>query len=869
MRSLVAHSFVLLMLASPSGWRLGTQDGPRVETSGITSFTFSKDYFPGTVDRDGWKLSGSEIMRLTGHRGQLFAATSMFRDPWMSERYPGYTGAQVLRKPSSGASWEADISFGTRYLRVDALESVQFTHDSSGQALPEPVVMLVSGIWDLGPDASGRNRWISVAIRDDETGDWTISRIAQVPDTDRDFASVRAMKVHRDRETGMQYLFVGAANGGVFKGVFDPATEGRIRWFARDEVNSTYGRPQSMTVCNGSLYASFDYGGITVKQQTGGIFRRIDGEPPQWESVYRNYNPRFARWNQTARGITCVAAEDGSGGEVILTALESIPEPVVVRIEPANDHRAVTELNYLDLFTTDFGEPPKSDESGLVAAALNYMEPFENPDSGTVDRFLTTNIRHPRDPAEGKNGAYFLVRRSAARYDWGEIKPDPGFAAGSTLRGVRTIEKSPFPDEPDAYYFGGYAAGIVEPMQSNTAWIYSRHVLDFLEGIRTGRPATGLGGGIILSPGDVQVGSSAVSYLDPEFLQEGALAVFADQRGEIWAAEIDRRTGLFRNSDGKQFRIDGGLSQWSRYSNGPEWGLDANGPAIFYLKDNEQGAGQLWRAEAPWDSLRLTQLTTDQETHNWVAGAAVNSAAPSTRVIICRGRPEASGNVSAWADEDRPNEPTPFADPAVVARWAYNSELITFAHRALPDQAQPSQVQLVDALASTTRTITADSGNKIDPWLWQAPEFGGEWLLAVNIDGRAPGIYRDTRHDGSAWERIATITLPADAPHPALKSVEPVNGGCGAFGRSYFTVQAGADTDADTSIWIFGFDPAGDHRVRRLDDGILTGKPARRLDPESLAGERELFVYYTLLEGGGAQLRLCRTGIFDERTKEP
>lgn len=264
MRSFLVHSSVWLMLASPSAGRLGAQEGPRVESSEITSFAFSKDYFPGTLDQNGRKLSGSEIMRLTGHRGQLFAATSMFRDPWMSERYPGYPGAQVLRKRSSGASWEADISLGTRYLRVDALESVQFTHDSYGQALPEPVVMLVAGIWDLGPDASGRNRWISVAIRDDETGDWTISRIAPVPHTDRGFASVRAMKVHRDRETGMQYLFVGAANGGVFKGVFDPATEGRIRWLAGDEVDSTYGRPQSMTVCNGSLYASFDYGGITV-----------------------------------------------------------------------------------------------------------------------------------------------------------------------------------------------------------------------------------------------------------------------------------------------------------------------------------------------------------------------------------------------------------------------------------------------------------------------------------------------------------------------------------------------------------------------------------------------------------------------------
>jgi acetyl esterase/lipase len=397
----------------------------------------------------------------------------------------------------------------------------------------------------------------------------------------------------------------------------------------------------------------------------------------------------------------------------------------------------------------------------------------------------------------------------------------------------------------------------------------SRQVLEFLDGIRTGRPTAGLGGETVLSLGDVQMGSSTVAYLDPEFLQEGALAVFADQAGGIWAAEIDKHTGLFRNNDGKQFRIDGGLSQWSRYSNGPEWGLDAAGPAVFYLKDNEQGAGQLWRAEPPWDQPRRAQLTTDKEIHNWIAGAAVNSLAPSTRVIVYRGRPGASGNVNAWIDEDRPDEPTPFATPMVVARWAYNSGLITLASRALPGQTESSQVQVVDTYAGTTRTITADAGNKIDPWLWQAPEFDYEWLLAVNVDGRALGIYRDTHRDGRPWERIATIALPADAPHPALKSVEPVNGGRGAFGKSYFTVQAGGDADPDTSVWLFGFDPAGQHLVRRLDDGPITGRAARRLDPESLIGERELFVYYTLAGSGPAQLRLCRTGIFDESATQP
>jgi len=34
-----------------------------------------------------------------------------------------------------------------------------------------------------------------------------------------------------------------------------------------------------------------------------------------------------------------------------------------------------------------------------------------------------------------------------------------------------------------------------------------------------------------------------------------------------------------------------------------------------------------------------------------------------------------------------------------------------------------------------------------------------------------------------------------------------------------------------------------------------------RLDPESLVGEREMFVYYTLVGDGPSQLHRCQTGV--------
>ena len=387
-------------------------------------------------------------------------------------------------------------------------------------------------------------------------------------------------------------------------------------------------------------------------------------------------------------------------------------------------------------------------------------------------------------------------------------------------------------------------------------------VIAFLKTLPGASPASPPKQTLDFTPDDARMGSAEQAYIDAEFLPTGGLAVFLDSGAALWIGAIDPATGLFRSANGCDYRVDSPISKWSRYSNGPEWGLDAQGPALFYVKDNAQGAGQLWRAEPPWDRPRLTQLTHDRDTHNWICEPSVNPARPSTRVIVYHGKPRAPGNVNVWLDEDTAGQLNPFTERMIVARWGGDSHLITFAYRAQSTQAKPSQVTLVDTDTGKSRAITDDEGHKIDPWLWRAPEFGGELLLAANVDSRALVIYRDLKRDGrSPWQRIAALSLPAAARPQTLKSVEPVNGGCGAFGRSYFTVQAGDDKDKDTSIWLFGFSPDGSHLIRRLDEGASTGKPARRLDPESCIGERELFVYYTLVGDGSSQLHRCRTGV--------
>jgi len=372
----------------------------------------------------------------------------------------------------------------------------------------------------------------------------------------------------------------------------------------------------------------------------------------------------------------------------------------------------------------------------------------------------------------------------------------------------------------------------------------------------------------IWQPQDTMIGSTGVSYRDPELLQQGGLMVFADDKGDVWLSEMDVQTGHFKDSaDGRQHRVDGPISKWSRYCNGPEWGLDARGPALFFIKDNVEGTGQLWRAAPPWDKPQLTQLTHDTDIHNWICEPSVSATLPTTRVIIYRGGGPKGGNVTAWLDEESPAQPHAFTERAFLARFSINTPHITWSPRQRAGDRSTTQVSLLDTGNRKIRIITADGGAKYDPWLWHAPEFDGELLLCVNLDERALAIYRDTRRDGhTPWSRIAEIRLPADAPHPQLKSCEPVNGGRGAFGRSWFTAQGGDDKDADTSIWLLGFHRDGEHTARRLDDGATSHTAARRLDPETLVGDRELFVYYTRLSDKGSELRRCRTGVLKAET---
>ena len=291
---------------------------------------FTRDYVPGTRDANGKFMGGTETLRLVAHDGKLFAGNGFWTDQPGDDPSPG---AQILVKRGPNEPWEVSRSFaGT--VRINAMESFTFTTDHSGKKLDDPVTLLLADAGLVRARRSGRLRCL---VHDDATGKWEESLIT--PHAPR--AYIRAFGFHRDAETGMEHVYAGTGAGEIYRGGFDLAAPGRIRWNAEPEYanpdfdGGAFKRCQGFTVANGKLYAS-----VSPR-----LLERQDGLKPKWNEVFR-WNPE-QRAGAGLRGITAVPAPSGDH-EVIIGSREQ--EGRILRIDPMRDYAVTDELNSRDFF---------------------------------------------------------------------------------------------------------------------------------------------------------------------------------------------------------------------------------------------------------------------------------------------------------------------------------------------------------------------------------------------------------------------------------------------------------------------------------------------------------------------------------------
>ena len=420
----------------------------------IPELTYQKNYEPGTYDVNDLFMGGTEILWLVPHQGKLMAGVGYWRDEPGSD--PA-SGAQLLIKESSSTNWKVFKNFGLQYLRVDALASLQLTTDADGNSLSSPFQFLAVGTSDqLAPFET--NVW----IYDDNEETWHNTILGS--DAVANQAYVRQVFTYKDKVTGIDYIFAATASGKLYKGTYSSGANHKILWESTPELNAgpNKTRIHSFTVANGDLYIS--RGVAPTNPGEGGLFRRIDGENPQWHHVYE-WDLARADDKPGMRGITAVADPVGGSHQVIIGAVESTG--TIHRIDPENDHVGVIEFNFKDYFIELWG----SLGGGATLAAYNDMLPVKLANDQT-SHLLGLWVNHPQRSIAPYSGSRFLARFADGTYSYQEMfdYQNP-IAQGQELRGCRTIVASPFSNEPATWYFGGYDAGGAGK-KHNTAWIY-------------------------------------------------------------------------------------------------------------------------------------------------------------------------------------------------------------------------------------------------------------------------------------------------------------------------------------------------------------------------------------------------------------
>ena len=224
-----------------------------------------------------------------------------------------------------------------------------------------------------------------------------------------------------------------------------------------------------MAEANGVLYAA---SGISSEEPlSGGLFRRVDGDKPRWELVWRWPHQIRAQGDETEimRGLTAIPDPKGGAHQVLLGTCNY--PGVVYRIDPRQNHAVTTELDIRAYMAKAFGVTALR---GPSLSAYNNFLPATDPDTGEKVHLLGLWVNHPAGRSTDLGGsAWYLVRHADGTYGHGRVF-DPGHARPNPPRGLlatRTIEVSPFPeDKGRVLYFGGYDCANIE--SHNTAWIY-------------------------------------------------------------------------------------------------------------------------------------------------------------------------------------------------------------------------------------------------------------------------------------------------------------------------------------------------------------------------------------------------------------
>jgi hypothetical protein len=336
-------------------------------------------------------------------------------------------------------------------------------------------------------------------------------------------------------------------------------------------------------------------------------------------------------------------------------------------------------------------------------------------------------------------------------------------------------------------------------------------------------------------------------FLDPEFNLTKNLVTWVDaSNGDIWVSGLDPTTGNLVPADGKGKLIEAGAAPIGGLGftlNGPEWALGSNIDYVVYTR---------FEANKPKTAeYALIGIAARDQTGTWTH----KNMSPAQRNAPFGSRSRNSSAKISYNDADgnhywrslndaSTEEALPLlAGSGLTPAVRFSDTENVVAYPAFVPGTNQTQVFSYNLDTHTLSQMTTDGGNKDQPWIWTAPDYGQTMMLTI-VDKSAIGLYAQQY---GQWVQIQKL----DTPVPGTWfSTEPFT----YKGKSYALAQlTRAGQNYPSSIWLIGFDP-----VHPLLRQLTPDQPDRaRADPEIVFTSSGPIVYFSRFDQTKGSYWLC------------
>ena len=311
------------------------------------------------------------------------------------------------------------------------------------------------------------------------------------------------------------------------------------------------------------------------------------------------------------------------------------------------------------------------------------------------------------------------------------------------------------------------------------------------------------------------------ALIDAEFSQSRAKIAWTDSKGVLWLGNVNRATGAFEPVSGQGQQIaTGTVSGLNMFLwNGPEWIAMASGDQIYY---------SYYLAKRP-PTAQNTRMALAILDRNGELKQVKRLGPNAPRMADIASQTDGDKNAQImyfdpyynhyWRNvqDDNSEQIMPFL-PAEDKAWRFATGIRAMLYTA-PVSGTPQVFRyMLDTAISDQLSFDAgakDTGRTV-PWMWPAPEFGGEFVFSTFVNGSELRVYRQTSaQDGSeSWTLIHSVSMPEgrSAGSPQWFTYN---------GKSYvYWVAYVSPNDFPTEVWLSNID-AAQPLLRRVNDDSL------------------------------------------------